>query len=237
MCNVMLIRHGESQSNAGLPTTDPKNVELTQLGQQQAQRVARYLLQQGFSPDLIVTSSYLRTKQTAAYTEDLFPLAKVEEWAVEEFTYLSSMHQELSTTQDRLPLVQTYWEELVDPEYRDAGSESFVLFIKRVRAFIRRLRERVYTHDCHRTIAVFTHEQFINAVRWLIDSERVGEPLVISSQTMRDFRSYFGRFRIANGGIVGIKIRHNGYPWSHELLTEHLKPPDETFAFATVEKP
>ena len=67
MTIVFLIRHGESQSNAGLPTTSPNNVALTPQGRQQARHVADFLK---FYPslDLIVTSPYLRAKQTAEPT-------------------------------------------------------------------------------------------------------------------------------------------------------------------------
>ena len=106
MHKFFLIRHGESQSNAGLATTEPKAVELTSLGHQQATQIAAFL-KEYTSLNLIVTSAYLRTKQTATPTKEIFHKS-AEEWEVQEFTYLSSMHQEQSTTEDRKPLVELY---------------------------------------------------------------------------------------------------------------------------------
>ena len=40
MVRVWLIRHGQSESNAGLPSLDWRNIPLTDLGRQQAERVA-----------------------------------------------------------------------------------------------------------------------------------------------------------------------------------------------------
>ena len=65
MVSIWLIRHGESEANAGLPTSDVALIELTEKGHQQAQKVASAFTQ---APSLIVTSPYIRTKQTAQPT-------------------------------------------------------------------------------------------------------------------------------------------------------------------------
>lgn len=215
MTTVFLIRHGESQSNAGLPTTGPKNVELTPKGREQARHVADFL---EFYPflDIIVTSSYLRTKRTAELTtsKPLFHSVAQEEWDVQEFTYLSSMHQEQSTTKERRPLVDAYWEQC-QPSFVDgSGSESFAQFIDRVQAFMKRLQDTEYD-----IIAVFSHEQFINAVLWLIKRGSVE----VSAQAMQEFRNFLNRNSLLNGTIVQLKVRHNQDPWSYERITEHLK--------------
>lgn len=43
MIRVFLIRHGESESNAGLPSADPGSAPLTKDGHRQARQVARVL--------------------------------------------------------------------------------------------------------------------------------------------------------------------------------------------------
>src|SRR5256885_1339306 len=164
MVTVLLVRHGESQSNAGLATPNPVKVALTSLGHKQARQVATFL-KENMPLNLIVTSPYLRTKQTAEPTRQLFSTTAVEEWEVQEFTYLSSMHQEQSATEDRKPLVEIYWS-MCEPFFMDSSypyfilnphSESFRVFIGRVQAFIRRLKE--VDNRCQ-NIAVFSHEQF-----------------------------------------------------------------------------
>ena len=109
MITVFLVRHGESQANAGIATPDPVKVELTPLGEKQADKEFAAFLKENTPLNLIVTSPYFRTKQTAEPTKALFPHTDIEEWEVQEFTYLSSMHRKRSTTQERKPLVDFYW--------------------------------------------------------------------------------------------------------------------------------
>lgn len=209
MCNVFLVRHGESLSNAGEPTYDPENVQLTAEGHKQARSIANFFATY-FSLDLIVTSSFQRTRQTASYTQEIFPALPLEEWDIGEFTYLSSIHRELSTIEDRRPLVESYWQQL-KPSYKNApGSESFASFIERVRRFIARLRE-----ETHENIAVFGHEQFITAVLWLLERE----PGEISRQAMGEYRDFFRQNHIRNGAILQIQIDTLRY----KLITQHLE--------------
>src|SRR5437764_13957945 len=124
MITTFLIRHAESQSNAGMATADPEDVALTPRGIEQARFVAAFL-KDYTSLDLIVTSPYLRTKQTAEPTMIEFCFVPGEEWNVQEFTYLSSIHQSHSTIEERRPLVEAYWEQCL-PSFMDGpGSESF----------------------------------------------------------------------------------------------------------------
>jgi 2,3-bisphosphoglycerate-dependent phosphoglycerate mutase len=224
MFTVFLVRHGESQSNAGMATPDPESVALTSRGYEQAQQVAHFFKINKQAFNLIVTSPFRRTRQTAESTMRLFPTVAVEEWSVQEFTYLSSYHQEKCTAKDRRPLVEVYWE-LCEPTLMDGYypyvmvnpySESFKVFIGRVQAFIRRLKD---IDSRYQSIAVFSHEQFIAAVLWCLQYN----PTVITSDSMRDFRTFFEGNRIPNGGIVEITARRRHDEWRYELLTEHLK--------------
>jgi len=198
MPTVLLIRHGESQSNAGLPTSDPKFVELTAKGFKQANEIARILKAQP-SPDLIVTSSYLRTKQTGAPTRLVFPFVPEEEWPVHEFTYLApSYWKEDTTVEERHPLVDAYWE-ICNPSYVDGlGSESFEQFIKRVREVKLRLKSIGLEK-----MVVFSHEQFISALLWL--SKR--DPGDLSPETMKDFLAFLKANPIPNGALRRLRIR------------------------------
>ncbi len=249
MITVFLVRHGQSQANAGFATPDPAKVELTPLGVKQAKEVAAFL-KTHTPPKLIVTSPYLRSKQTAEPTRFLFPNTAVEEWEVQEFTYLSSIHRMCSTVQDRKPLVDGYWTKS-EPSFWDdfsytfkpsahsevvalaarAGitadfyhtfmpgtrSESFKVFIWRVQAFIRKLNE--LDNRCQ-NIAVFSHEQFIAAVLWCLEYK----PNKITEDSMRNFREFFKKHRIPNGGIVELEVRHNQVVGQSSVITRHLPP-------------
>ncbi len=215
MHRFFLIRHGESQSNAGLATADPKDVELTSRGHEQARQIAAFLKE--YTPlNLIVTSSYLRTKQTAEPTKPAFPFVREDEWPVHEFTYLApSLLVVSSTVEDRRPLVDGYWGTC-DPSYVDGpGSESFEQFIERVREVIKRLKETSY-----KTIAIFSHEQFIRAVLWLSQ----GDPEKLDSETMRDFRDLLRSGSLPNGAILLAQFADSQESWQWELITSHLLP-------------
>ena len=218
MPTILLIRHGESQSNAGLATSSPEIVELTGKGWKQAADIAQFLKDAQFHPDLIVTSSYLRTKHTAALTTSAFPGVLEEEWEVQEFTFLSMWHQWNSTIEDRRPLVDYYWQE-ANPMYVDdykpgyPQAESFEQFITRVR----KVKERLEQTELD-IVAIFSHEQFINAFRWLSEPDSQW----ITSETMKNFRAFSKTHPIANGAIVQAKY-HSGYnDWRYEMIESHL---------------
>src|SRR5688500_12168421 len=98
MTEIWLIRHGESESNAGLPTFDTAEITLTPRGFAQAKHIV-----EAFSrpPSLIVTSPHLRARQSARPTIERFPQARLEEWPVHEYTYLSLASRHGTTLQGR----------------------------------------------------------------------------------------------------------------------------------------
>jgi len=65
---AIFIRHGQSTGNAGIPCHDLSGIELTELGRRQSREVTASWAE---APDLIVTSPYLRTQQTAPPAESL----------------------------------------------------------------------------------------------------------------------------------------------------------------------
>ncbi|HJZ47324.1 MAG TPA: phosphoglycerate mutase family protein [Roseiflexaceae bacterium] len=83
MTEVWFIRHGESESNAGLPTSDTAKIVLTPRGLAQAEAIVKAFTR---PPHLIVTSLYLRARQSAQPTIEHFPQARLEEWPVHEYT-------------------------------------------------------------------------------------------------------------------------------------------------------
>src|SRR5262245_50607839 len=84
--NVWLIRHAESEGNAGLVTSQPDTIPLTKKGIEQALRLADSFTR---APALIVTSPFIRTLQSAEPTIGRFPAVRQEQWQVQEFTHLS----------------------------------------------------------------------------------------------------------------------------------------------------
>lgn len=155
------IRHGQSTGNAGIPSPDLPSIALTELGRAQAYGVAAGWTE---TPALIVTSPYLRTRQTAAPTVERFPDVPVEVWPIEEFIYLQPARWNGTRSTQRMPHLVRYWAE-ADPDYCDGeGAESFGALLRRAEAALARLA----TMPESALVYVFSHGQFIQAVRSIV---------------------------------------------------------------------
>jgi broad specificity phosphatase PhoE len=162
---AIFIRHGQSTGNAGLTCSNLALLELTELGGQQSREVAASWTE---TPDLIVTSPYLRTQQTAAATIARFPNVPVEIWPIQEFTYLQPSRWNGTLSSERMPTIERYWNE-ADPEFCDGdGAESYATMLDRARATL----DRLEALPAEVLVYVFSHGQFIQAVRSIVvDSE------------------------------------------------------------------
>jgi 2,3-bisphosphoglycerate-dependent phosphoglycerate mutase len=209
MQTVWLIRHGESEANAGLPTEKPQTIELTAKGHQQAKDLASAFVT---PPNLIVTSPYLRARQTVRYTCDRFPEVPFAEWEVQEFTYLAPIRYLGTTTDRRRPMVEVYWQH-GDPLFLDGeGAESFSDMIIRVKNFFQRVRETEAE-----SIAIFTHEQLIKAMLWF-QMARVQE---IDSIAMAQYRAFLNAWKIPNCSIIEYKFDRDRF-WHTAPIVGHL---------------
>jgi len=214
MLTRYLIRHGLSQSNVGMPTLHPEIVELTRLGYEQAECIARFLETQA-SPDLIVNSSYKRSRQTTEPTLYRFPTVRHEEWQVQEFTYISSWHNEPSTLEERRPMVEAYWD-MAEPALVDGpGSESFEQFIARVNE-----ANALLMHRRENTVAMFSHELFICAFVWLLQNKQSTRKL--DQEDMRNFRRFHLSHRVSNGAIIRLELDDNHVWRVCETITSHI---------------
>ena len=160
MKRVRLIRHAESAANAGLATTAPDSIPLTEKGQLQARTLADSITS---APDLIISSPFERAIATALPTAARFPHVSFEFWPVEEFTYLSPNRFAGTTLADRKPHAESYWENGDAAMIDGPGAESFDHLIGRVGAMLAKLAD----HDAQ-DILVFSHGQFIRAAAWQI---------------------------------------------------------------------
>ena len=210
MPTVWLIRHGESESNAGLPTSDPASIALTARGCAQAEAIAAAFAEK---PSLIVTSPYARTKQTARPTIARFADVPLEEWPVHEFTYLSLGHRHNTTPKEREPLLHAFWERC-DPLYNDGeGAESFADLIGRVQYTL----EQIKRYD-QGFIAVFSHGLFVRAFLWFL----IAALEDVSPISMRRFRMFATALKMPNAAILPIRFDTTGDVWFGRFVTSHL---------------
>ena len=209
---AIFIRHGQSTGNAGIPCHDLASLELTELGWEQARSVAAEWEE---APTLIVTSPYLRTQQTARPTTIRFPGVPVETWPVQEFTYLQPSRWNGTLSRDRLPHIERYWHE-ADPAYCDGeGAESFRSLLGRADAALERLKRQ--PDDA--LVYVFSHGQFIQAVRALVVGARVSERAKMQSFWKRGEQN-----AIRNGELV-LFDRHIGDEFASCSFVTRARPP------------
>jgi len=194
MKTLWCIRHGESEANAGLPTEHPATPKLTTLGHSQVELIPPCFPE---PPDLIVTSSYIRTKQSAAPTIAAFPEAETVEWPVFEFTYVNIEKCKGTTIYERQPFADQYWERMEPFSTDGPGTESFSQFLERVKTLFSKARASE-----KQRIAVFTHGRFMQAVL-LAYITNFPEASVNS---MEQYKAFMKVLPIRNGSIMTFTV-------------------------------
>jgi broad specificity phosphatase PhoE len=213
MSELWLIRHGQSISNAGLPTGHPSRSALTDLGHQQAAYVAKAL---SASPDRLIVSPYFRAMDTAKPIRDRFPDVPVTVAAVQEFTYLDLESYQGATREMRRPQIQDFWARC-DPLHRQGeGAETFAELVLRVEDFFCRYVDGPEVPPG--LTVVCTHGQFIRAV-FLRFFGGIGAEFAADPRAMARFRGFREAFAVPNGSIarlaVGPQPRLGAFDVSH----------------------
>jgi probable phosphoglycerate mutase len=192
------VRHGESVGNAGERTRDPGSYSLTERGFAQA---AAFAAQVGREPSLIVVSPYVRAQETAEPTIARFPGVPVEEWTVQEITFLAPARC-LDTTQvERRLMARDYWAKF-DPHSTDGeGAESFAQTVDRARAALAALsaRREAFT-------LLFSHAVFIRIMHWFALTRRP----VIDSEGMRLCYEFIRGWDVPNCGVLPMLAAPDG---------------------------
>ena len=210
MTKFWFIRHGESVSNANLPTEDPTLSELTPRGQIEAKSVALAFSE---APDLIVVSSFVRARETAVPTINRFPNVPVIEWPVHEFIYLHPERYRGTTGSERAPLAQAFWQRNDPYENENGGGESFSRLLNRVVEIKSRL------HECPENfVAVFSHGLFLRALIWSILSG-IEEP---TPETMTRYHRFVAGLWMKNGAIFEGLCNKNGRVHISGFDTSHI---------------
>ena len=212
MKRFVLIRHGQSEDNAGISSSGQGKTLLTNKGKQQAKATGEHWREK---PDLIVISPYVRTEQTAAPTIRRYPDVPVQTWAIEEFRQLSAARYEGINSHERWDHYAAHWAKK-DPDFKDGdgiGAES-------IRDFAKRL-DRLET-DLHKAdfdlAYIFCHGMFLRAfmLRHIWGNTR---PMVEKIDT---FRTAFRAWHYPNCGIVKGTIFEDGNMQLGNVSVEHL---------------
>jgi broad specificity phosphatase PhoE len=158
MSSFWFIRHAESESNAGMTSTSPATINITEKGKKQAESIVDYIQDK---PTLFVHSPYIRTKQTGQPLFDKLRDVPKVEWPIQEFTYLPHDHYYQTTTMERYPQARRYFRNGNPDQVTGDGAESFNQFRRRVRDTLTKLTnlESDFT-------VIFGHGWFMRAALW-----------------------------------------------------------------------
>jgi broad specificity phosphatase PhoE len=196
---AIFIRHGQSTANAGDWNQPFAQIELTPLGQHQAEALAA---RWEFTPSLIVVSPFVRTQQTAAPTIARFPDVPVETWPIQEFTFWDIAHWGGSAPEIEVEDVERFWR-VGDPQHRRGNAETFAELLGRAEAALKRLQ----TLHAEAPVLLFTHGHFIQAVRHVVMF-----PHWTAEEKMLHFRGFDDRTKVRNTQLV--TARFDGTAWT-----------------------
>ncbi|MCX6720334.1 MAG: phosphoglycerate mutase family protein [Candidatus Staskawiczbacteria bacterium] len=196
---IWFIRHAESAANADESVKSDDfcgwSIPLSEKGKKQAEELLKHFEN---APDLIITSPYVRTKETAKPLLNKHPHTKHEEWPIHEFTYLSGKRCFNTTFIERDPWKAEYWSNS-NPKHNDGeGAESFIDFMDRVRKAIEKIKRKKENF-----IVLFSHGYTIAAVKYILEKK----PRKITSEVMRDFKKYFKANPVPNAEKFEIVIK------------------------------
>ncbi|WP_420641254.1 histidine phosphatase family protein [Candidatus Leptofilum sp.] len=207
---VWFIRHGESVSNANLPTTHPAASELTAKGHREAEYVAQAFTRK---PDLIVVSPYIRARQTAVPTINRFNPIPVAEWPIHEFSYLHPDRYDGTTGEQRWPAARDYWHRMDPLEKEDGEGESFIEMMTRVREM-----DEQISNASESFIAMFSHGLFLRAYLWM----HLSGFREANSHTMERYLNFSRGLAMPNASILKTRFEADGRILLSPFDTNHI---------------
>ena len=208
MKKIYLIRHAQSESNAGQTVRPNHQINITDVGKTQAQELADWLSANVTEPVTeIFVSQYLRTHQTAQpYLQSTKRTATVID-ELHEFNFLDfDTIKDLSFDDIRV-IADDFWQQHSAHRASEVTDsfEHFVARVQKVRAYFDALPDGTYL--------VFTHGMWIGMLIWqmlLGDSPRL--------YNMKKFREFELATRpkncevllLAPAGIKKVWVRNDG---------------------------
>jgi len=137
--SVLLVRHGESEGNRERVFTRTPDVPLTPAGRAQALATA-HVLRERFRPTLLVTSPYVRARQTAQIIAEVLSLPVDVEDDLQERSYGEYAGKPYATARPGYD-PRAYWT------WRPPGGESLEEVAARVGAVLDRIVSRAGGDD------------------------------------------------------------------------------------------
>jgi len=183
---ICIIRHGETDWNAGRRIQGQIDVPLSAAGHAQARATANALRDEGFAA--LYSSDLVRAKQTAEATAHLVRLSLHFEAALRERHY--GVFQGLTHAEVQARYPAAYARHLArDPRFAPPGGESLLDLASRVGAICDDIARR----HAGEAVALFTHGGVLD----ILHRQAMGRPI----DAPRDFA-------IPNCGINWFEVEH-----------------------------
>lgn len=205
MKEIYIIRHAESISNAGEKTENHHSIPLSEKGKLQAKELAEKL---NIVPELIVVSSYSRTKETAMPFIEKHSSVPIETWDIQEFTFLDSKIYNGTCVADRVEPRLKYWKESDIYIKASDDVESFYDFTMRLEKFVEQLKNRP-----EKKIVIFSHGIFINGLKIYLNHLNTSGQLSIDENSIHKLKEIhtdevlnMSEFPIKNASVHRIEI-------------------------------
>lgn len=161
MKKFYLIRHAQSESNAGHAIRPNHEIALTDLGWQQAAELSGWLHAHVPTPDKVFVSSYIRTHQTAKPYLDKMGIAPIAIEDLREFNYLDYEHIKDLNMPQIIKMADEFWAT-GDKTHTDSPStDSFVNLVTRIKS----VRDS-FLELPEGTYVVFTHGMWLGMLMW-----------------------------------------------------------------------
>ena len=193
---IWIARHGESVSNAGLPTNSPGEPELTLKGRQQAAHLAM-----NFDHlDMVITSRYVRSIRTGWIVSTIVNPKKLVQWSnIHELVLLdSSKYGGTTHTERQSAVLDLINKQRKDPAYKETNAESFLDIVKRVKNFYYRCEKLPYDNN----VLIISHGQLMKALLWTMN---YSSPL--DYRAAESFWNFQDSFEFGNCQYFQLKVK------------------------------
>ena len=191
--NVYFVRHGDKQAKKNYSDIEGQALELTPLGYTQAQVTGQYLAKSGVYFTQIISSPYLRCRQTAHTI--------AASLGREEITYNASLSERVLHRQDlpKQEALANLSRARQDPHWAPAGGESYIDVHRRFDTGL-----EVYlsggTCPVPKNILVVTHRKALEVWLGFIfkRTDLLDERTQLDTCSLTVVRCVNGRFRLLN---------------------------------------
>lgn len=171
MKKFYLIRHAQSESNAGLNIRPNADISLTELGHAQANLLSDWLMAHIPNPDQVFISTYIRTHQTARPYLDKTGITPMVIEPLREFNYLDYGHIKELTYSELVSMADEYWAK-AEISYTDSpATDNFINLVERVK-MVRDEFEKLPDG----TYVAFTHGMWLGMLSWQLIHGYHGQP-------------------------------------------------------------